>query len=211
MRALDGRDADPEYSVRQAVAGDRYLICSDGLSGVVSDETIAATMREYSDPNQCADRLIQLALRGGGPDNITVIVADVTDGDIAEEAPVVGGAAANDRGMTSSADTSTPAARASALTQPRDAAPGDGTAAPRPTTSRTPRQAASAAYLADPGGAGRPARRRPVARLALHPVASTTSASPTTGRSPSSRASRARSPASTCPQSTSSATPRSTS
>jgi protein phosphatase len=81
MRALDGRDADPEYSVRQAVSGDRYLICSDGLSGVVSDETIAATMREYSDPNQCAERLIQLALRGGGPDNITVIVADVTDED----------------------------------------------------------------------------------------------------------------------------------
>jgi PPM family protein phosphatase len=123
MRALDGRDADPEYSVRQAVPGDRYLICSDGLSGVVSDETIAATMKEYSDPNQCAERLIQLALRGGGPDNITVIIADVTDEGIGEETPVVGGAAANDRGMTSSADSSTPAARASALTQPRDAAP----------------------------------------------------------------------------------------
>jgi len=125
MRALDGRDADPEYAVRQAVPGDRYLICSDGLSGVVSDETIAATLREYSDPNQCAERLIQLALRGGGPDNITVIVADVTDADIVEESPVVGGAAANDRGMTSTADASTPAARASALTQPRDATPAD--------------------------------------------------------------------------------------
>jgi protein phosphatase len=125
MRALDGRDADPEYSVRQAVAGDRYLICSDGLSGVVSDETIAATLREYSDPNQCAERLIQLALRAGGPDNITVIVADFTDADIVEESPVVGGAAANDRGMVSSADASTPAARASALTQPRDAVPAD--------------------------------------------------------------------------------------
>ena len=85
MRALDGRDVDPEYSVRQAVAGDRYLICSDGLSGVVTDETIAATLREYADPNQCAERLVQLALRGGGPDNITVIVADVTDEDIVEE------------------------------------------------------------------------------------------------------------------------------
>jgi serine/threonine protein phosphatase PrpC len=125
MRALDGRDADPEYSVRQALTADRYLICSDGLSGVVSDETIGATMREYSDPNQCAERLIQLALRGGGPDNITVIIADVTDADIMEEEPVVGGAAANDRGMVSSADASTPAARASALTQPREAAPAD--------------------------------------------------------------------------------------
>jgi protein phosphatase len=126
MRALDGRDADPEYSVRQALAGDRYLICSDGLSGVVSDETIAATMKEYSDPNQCAERLIQLALRGGGPDNITVIIADVTEENVVEETPVVGGAAANDRGMISSADASTPAARASALTQPRDPAPTNG-------------------------------------------------------------------------------------
>jgi serine/threonine protein phosphatase PrpC len=127
MRALDGRDADPEYSVRQAVAGDRYLICSDGLSGVVSDETVAATLKEYSDPNQCAERLVQLALRGGGPDNITVIIADVTDIGIREEEPVVGGAAATDRGMGTSADTSTPAARASALSGPRDASPADGT------------------------------------------------------------------------------------
>lgn len=123
MRALDGRDADPEYSVRQAVAGDRYLICSDGLSGVVSDETIAGTLREYVDPNQCAERLIQLALRGGGPDNITVIVADVTDEDIVEEAPVVGGAAATDRGMATSADSSMSSARAAGLTPPREAAP----------------------------------------------------------------------------------------
>ena len=114
------------------MTGDRYLICSDGLSGVVSDETIAATLREYSDPNQCAERLIQLALRGGGPDNITVIIADVTDADILEEEPVVGGAAANDRGMVSSADASTPAARASALTQPREAAPAG------PDAGRTP-------------------------------------------------------------------------
>src|SRR6185369_10528251 len=65
------------------------------------------------------------ALRAGGPDNITVIVADFTDADIVEESPVVGGAAANDRGMVSSADASTPAARASALTVPRDAAPAE--------------------------------------------------------------------------------------
>ena len=94
---------------------------------MVSDETIAATLKEYSDPNQCAERLVQLALRGGGPDNITVIIADVTDVGIREEEPVVGGAAATDRGMGTSADTSTPAARASALSGPRDASPADGT------------------------------------------------------------------------------------
>jgi PPM family protein phosphatase len=122
-RALDGRDIDPEYSVRQVLPGDRYLICSDGLSGVVSADTIADTMREYADPQRCVERLVQLALRGGGPDNITVIIADATDQDIVEASPIVGGAAARDRGMATSADVSTPAARASALSAPRPAAP----------------------------------------------------------------------------------------
>jgi PPM family protein phosphatase len=122
-RALDGRDIDPEYSVRQVLPGDRYLICSDGLSGVVSADTIGETLREYRDPAQCVERLVQLALRGGGPDNITVIVADATDQDILEAAPIVGGAAARDRGMATSADGSTPAARASALAAPRSATP----------------------------------------------------------------------------------------
>jgi protein phosphatase len=122
-RALDGRDADPEYSVRQVKAGDRYLLCSDGLSAVVSAETIESTLREYVDPAQCTSRLIELALRGGGPDNITVIVADVTDEDIVEDQPVVGGAAATDRGMSTSADDSMSSARGAALATPRDAAP----------------------------------------------------------------------------------------
>jgi len=62
-------------------------------------------------------------LRGGGPDNVTVIIADVTDQDIVEQRPIVGGAAARDRGMTSVVDESTPASRASALQAPRPAAP----------------------------------------------------------------------------------------
>jgi PPM family protein phosphatase len=127
-RAMDGRDVEPEYSVRQVMPGDRYLICSDGLSGVVSAETIGETLREYVDPAQCVDRLIALALRGGGPDNITVIVADAHDEDIVEDAPVVGGAAARDRGMAeSSGGESTPAARAASLTAnaPRPASPAE--------------------------------------------------------------------------------------
>jgi serine/threonine protein phosphatase PrpC len=123
-RALDGRDIDPEYSVRQVLPGDRYMICSDGLSSVVSAETIGESLRDYRDPHECVERLVALALRGGGPDNITVIVADASDQDIVEATPVVGGAAARDRGMTSTAGESTPAARASALTAvPRKAAP----------------------------------------------------------------------------------------
>jgi protein phosphatase len=123
-RALDGRDIDPEYSVRQVLKGDRYLICSDGLSGVVSAETIGESMRDIHDPQACVERLVQLALRGGGPDNITVVVADATDADIVEQAPIVGGAAARDRGNSTVADASSAAARAAALqTPPRPAQP----------------------------------------------------------------------------------------
>jgi PPM family protein phosphatase len=129
-RALDGRDVDPDYSVRQVLPGDRYLICSDGLSGVVSFDTIGGTVREYVDPKECVERLVQLALRGGGPDNITVIVADATDQDIVEAAPIVGGAAARDRGNSTSADDSTPAARASALSAPRPPTPEPNGSAP---------------------------------------------------------------------------------
>jgi serine/threonine protein phosphatase PrpC len=123
-RALDGRDIDPEYSVRQVLKGDRYLICSDGLSGVVSSETIGECMRGIADPQECVERLVQLALRGGGPDNITVVIADATDADIVEQAPIVGGAAARDRGNNTVADSSSAAARAAALhAPPRPAQP----------------------------------------------------------------------------------------
>jgi len=151
-RALDGRDIDPEYSVRQVLPGDRYLICSDGLSGVVSAETIAETLREYVDPQQCVERLVQLALRGGGPDNITVVVADATDEDIVESTPVVGGAAARDRGMSTTAHESTPAARASALTS-----------TPRPAHPDVP---ASAVPVGREDDGDRP-RRRPVRTAVL--------------------------------------------
>ena len=130
-RAMDGSDIEPEYSVRQIVRGDRYLLCSDGLSGVVSADTIADTLRQYADPQQCVERLVSLALRGGGPDNITAIVADATDEDIVEAAPVVGGAAARDQAIPT--HESTPAARASALNPPRPPAPGaDAEADPEP-------------------------------------------------------------------------------
>jgi protein phosphatase len=103
--------------------GDRYLICSYGQSGVVSADTNGHTLHENADPQASCERLIQLALRGGGPDNITVVIADATDADIVEQAPIVGGAAAIDRGNTTVADSSTPAARASALQKPRTPQP----------------------------------------------------------------------------------------
>ena len=78
LRALNGTEVDPSLTIREVTAGDRYLICSDGLPGVVSAEAIAEALAN-PDPGVTADALIQLALVGGGPDNITVIVADVMD------------------------------------------------------------------------------------------------------------------------------------
>jgi PPM family protein phosphatase len=80
LRALDGRSiAEPDLSVHESLPGDRYLLCSDGLSGVVSDETLRDTLSAIEDPEIATRQLIELAIHGGGPDNITCIVADVVD------------------------------------------------------------------------------------------------------------------------------------
>ncbi|AHH96669.1 hypothetical protein GCM10010174_40210 [Kutzneria viridogrisea] len=79
LHALTGQDdVEPALSVREAKPGDRYLLCSDGLSDVVVDAEIAEAL-SILDPQAAADRLIELALRAGGPDNVTVIVADVVE------------------------------------------------------------------------------------------------------------------------------------
>lgn len=59
-------------------AGDRLLMCSDGLSGLVHGEVIREVMQEYQDLDACSMRLIELAKAGGGHDNVTVILADFT-------------------------------------------------------------------------------------------------------------------------------------
>ena len=124
MRVLGDVDADPELdlSLRPAHTGDRWMLCSDGLSGLVSLDTIDATLKDIEDPGECADALVQLALKGGGPDNITCIVADVVDLEElprGEEAPsttpqIVGSAARNRHQPTAA---SGPAAKAAALTR----------------------------------------------------------------------------------------------
>jgi serine/threonine protein phosphatase PrpC len=116
LKALTGHEVEPNLTIREARAGDRYLLCSDGLSGVVSHETLADTIK-IPDAQACADRMIELALKGGGPDNVTVIVADVVDIDFGEDAPIVGGAAGN--GQDQSPPPDSPASRAGAMTAPQ--------------------------------------------------------------------------------------------
>jgi protein phosphatase len=116
-RSLTGRgELELDLSIREVREGDRYLLCSDGLSGPVSEETIADTLRNATSPQQACDQLIELALRAGGPDNITAVVADVIGSDVADEAPIVGGAAATP--VTASGDgPDTPAGRAARLSR----------------------------------------------------------------------------------------------
>lgn len=105
MRALGSGDiVEPDLSIREVRPGDRYLICSDGLSGVVSHQTLEETLADYHGPHETVQSLIQLALRGGGPDNITCIVADVLDTDSGDtlaaqlnDTPVVVGAVAENQ------------------------------------------------------------------------------------------------------------------
>jgi PPM family protein phosphatase len=81
-RAL-GMDGQLRVSMRShaVVAGDRYLLCSDGLSGPLPATEIAATLGQGDSPQRSATRLIELANAAGGPDNIAVLVLHCQSGD----------------------------------------------------------------------------------------------------------------------------------
>jgi PPM family protein phosphatase len=112
MRALTGHEVEPTLTMREVRIGDRYLLCSDGLSDPVSDETILEALK-IPDVTDSADRLIELALRGGGPDNVTVVVADVVDYDYGPTQPIIAGAVSGDEDQLTRPNTA--AGRASAI------------------------------------------------------------------------------------------------
>lgn len=80
-QAVQGIDVAPALSLVTPDPGDRFLLCSDGLSDAVTDEAIAELLRDVSDPQECAERLVRLALAAGAGDNVTVLVADVSRSD----------------------------------------------------------------------------------------------------------------------------------
>nr|WP_194720212.1 protein phosphatase 2C domain-containing protein [Cellulosimicrobium arenosum] len=129
MRVLGDFDIDltPDMSVREAKVGDRWMLCSDGLSGFVGTDTIAQTMTGTPDVDECADLLLRLALHAGSTDNVTVVVADVVDLDAvpdgaepAVEIEIVGSAATTDHDLP----TVPVAAGAASASAPE---PGEGT------------------------------------------------------------------------------------
>ena len=103
LRAIDGvNDVEPDLQAREARIGDRYMLCSDGLCGVISESAIATILAE-GDPTHAVTALVDAALEAGAPDNVTVVVADVVDVTSADaalvttQAPVVVGAASETR------------------------------------------------------------------------------------------------------------------
>jgi PPM family protein phosphatase len=82
VRALGagGPHVEADLALRTAVPGDRYLLCSDGLSAVVDREALRATLSGNEDPERTVRRLIDLGYAAGAPDNIACVVADLTAG-----------------------------------------------------------------------------------------------------------------------------------
>ena len=97
MRVLGDVDAAPEIdtTVMATLAGDRWMLCSDGLSSYVADDKILAAMQSVADPDDAAKRLISLSLDNGAPDNVTVVIVDVDESpDSSAETPTLVGSAA---------------------------------------------------------------------------------------------------------------------
>ena len=123
MRALQSSiPADPDLEMFEAKVGDRFLLCSDGLTNVVTDETLRMTLAELTDLDAAADQLVDLAIRSGGPDNITCVLADVVDTDDGRQASlqsIIVGAltAGDDDGSSEPMRSDSPAARAHQLAQ----------------------------------------------------------------------------------------------
>jgi protein phosphatase len=112
LRAL-GTDPDVEVDEQDLglLAGDRLLLCSDGLTSMVTEDQVQAILEAEPEPQAAADRLVRAANRAGGIDNITVVVLDVLEDDddpassptaTASERQPVTGAPQNARGSPGS-------------------------------------------------------------------------------------------------------------
>lgn len=97
LRALGAAEVEPAFQTIKGVPGDRLVLCSDGLSGPVSDADIARTLQNAASPQEAAETLVQQALDAGAPDNVTVLVADVVTEHPGEQRQLIGGAAADAR------------------------------------------------------------------------------------------------------------------
>ncbi|MGC1207258.1 MAG: protein phosphatase 2C domain-containing protein [Ornithinimicrobium sp.] len=119
-RVLTGREEDhPDLTVRELRPGDRLMLCSDGVTDYVAEDTVADILRAEGSAGDIADQLIAISLRAAARDNITVVVADAVE-DNGTTGPQVVGAASELRGSPPTGDPQkkdSPAAKAAALTR----------------------------------------------------------------------------------------------
>jgi len=102
MRVLGDMDPDPEIDafVMQTQPGDRWLICSDGLSGVVDDAHTGKVLGQGLAPGRTADLLLKQALDGGAPDNVTIVLVDVGGAHpVVSGTPTIVGSASTPQGI----------------------------------------------------------------------------------------------------------------
>ena len=77
LQALSGGAFTPTVEVRDVAAGDRYLVCTDGLTDYVAEPAIGEILLAQATPAECCDALVEAALAVGAPDNVSCVVADV--------------------------------------------------------------------------------------------------------------------------------------
>jgi len=77
LQALGNREVEPSFTSGCPQAGDVFVLCSDGLTEVVSNNTIGFVLKQDGSPQKTAEKLVELANENGGPDNISVVVAKV--------------------------------------------------------------------------------------------------------------------------------------
>ncbi len=70
----------PDASAVDLLPGDRILLSSDGLHGVLDDVSLAQILDRHPEPADACEALIEAALKAGGPDNVTAVVIDISDG-----------------------------------------------------------------------------------------------------------------------------------
>ncbi len=82
MRVLGDVDLEPEIDthVLDTLPGDRWLLCSDGLSGYVNEREIAEILLTNDDPEEACEKLIQASLSEGAPDNVTAVIVHTAAG-----------------------------------------------------------------------------------------------------------------------------------
>jgi protein phosphatase len=154
MRVLGDVDASPELDLDalDVQAGERWLLCSDGLN-YVAGHVVERTVRETKSLRECADKLVDLTLEAGSPDNVTVVmleIAEETLDDVSTAAVdiVPTGAPAEETISATVAEDAAPSA-------PRGSAPADAgstRAAPEREGAEVPPPSGEPAAGNEPGG-----------------------------------------------------------